>query len=262
MKNTESGQVLLIVIMLLATALTVVISVAFKANTESQITKLEEESQKALAAAEAGIDKLLQQGSGSIQIQSLPNLSAFSGEASFVTDVSPQFTSPLIQKDQMYTFYLADYASGGTFSNHYSGTMTLYYGSGSVSCDSVALEITTLSDAAPTITRSIADTGDILGSNDNDIGVNSGGTIDNVIFNCKTTSITIPANSKLMVARVISPSGSGGVSTKIGFLGSASLRLQGRTVNSEARSTTGVTKKVELFQSFPQIPADFFVTSF
>jgi hypothetical protein len=36
----------------------------------------------------------------------------------------------------------------------------------------------------------------------------------------------------------------------------------GRVITSEAKTSTGVTKKIELFQSNPQIPSDFFVTAF
>ena len=50
--KNEKGQVLLITIMLLAAAVTVVMTIAFNSTTETQITKLEEDSQKALSAAE------------------------------------------------------------------------------------------------------------------------------------------------------------------------------------------------------------------
>ena len=73
MKN-QKGQILLITIMLVATVLTVVLAVTFKSTSETQITKLEEQSQKALTAAEAGIEAALQQESGSVSIGSLPGL--------------------------------------------------------------------------------------------------------------------------------------------------------------------------------------------
>jgi len=62
-QNREKGQVLLITIMLLAAAITVVMTIAFTATTETQITKLEEDSQKAMAAAEAALEAAIQQKS-------------------------------------------------------------------------------------------------------------------------------------------------------------------------------------------------------
>ena len=51
--------------------------------------------------------------------------------------------------------------------------------------------------------------------------------------------------------------------TKLFFSRSSDLPSQGRTVPSQATSkSTGVSKKVVLFQSHPQIPAEFFTTAF
>ena len=46
--NNQSGQILLIVIMLLAVTLTVTLAVSFRSTTDTQLTKLEEESQNLL----------------------------------------------------------------------------------------------------------------------------------------------------------------------------------------------------------------------
>ena len=57
--KSQKGQILLITVMLLATVMTIVLSVSFKSVTDTQVTKLEEESQKALAAAESAIEVAL-----------------------------------------------------------------------------------------------------------------------------------------------------------------------------------------------------------
>ncbi|MBI1862574.1 hypothetical protein HYS00_00470, partial [Candidatus Microgenomates bacterium] len=60
MKSTkESGQILLITLLVMATIVTVVFTVSFTSRTTTQTTKLEEENQKALAAAEASIQVAL-----------------------------------------------------------------------------------------------------------------------------------------------------------------------------------------------------------
>ncbi len=258
-KNHKSGQVLLITIMLIAVLLTVVLTVTFTSRTETQLTKLEEENQKALAAAEAGIEAALKSG-GTVAIDSLSGLEAFSGSATVTTTVSPTFLSPLTLKNQQFTFYLADY-SGGSFSNPFNGDIVIYYGKSSDECTTIALEITTVNGNSPNfdLQRVVSDGGNLLGSGNGVYGGTTNRTIDGATFNCKTTGLSISPSTqpKFILVRALFGD------TRVGFDGqSNNLRSQGRYVNSTATTTTGVTKKVQLFQSHPQIPADFFVTSF
>ncbi len=76
-KNSEKGQILLIVVITMIVALTVGLSVASRTVTELRLSKQNEESQRAFNAAEAGIDRVLQQG-GTISIpETLGNNSDF-----------------------------------------------------------------------------------------------------------------------------------------------------------------------------------------
>lgn len=250
----QKGQVLLLVIMLISTALTVILASSFQSITETQTTKLEEESQKALAAAEAGIEAALKKGTIA-DIGSLSGLSRFSGSATIQTTQSKNFITPLLQKDEQYTLYLSTpqgAPNNPDFSNltnpYFSGNLTVCF-------NNVALEITMI-NSNNTINRyAINPAGQTIITNGLD--ANNGST------NCPDTSFTnnYTLNSinltKLLIVRVI-----GNNSTKIGFKGSANIPLQGKTVVSQATSPGGVTKKVTLFQSYPQIPAEFFVTSF
>jgi len=257
-KNTthQSGQVLLIVVMLLATVLTVVMSITFTSVTETQITKLEEESQKALSAAEAAIDAVLEKGSGSVAIGTDLNISGFSGEATIdETTSNTVFITPLIQKDEQYTFYLSDYKDA--YANPYNGNLTLYYGDQSSNCDNIALEITLVYEDDYQMKKWVADTNKLLGSTVSNIGL-PGSAFNNVNFKCKTSAINIGTYSKakvMIIRSLFSP-------TKIGFGGSVKIPVQGKTIVSTAKSVSGVTKTIQLFQSYPQIPTEFFVTSF
>ena len=141
-KYLQKGQILLITIMLVATILTVVLAVTFRSTTETQLTQLEEESQKALSAAEAGVEAVLQQSIGSsVSIASLPNIAGtgFSGQATVGSITGPTFVAPLLQKDQQYTFYLSDYPG---FANPLNGSLDLYFMSES-SCPSLELTLIT-----------------------------------------------------------------------------------------------------------------------
>ena len=265
----QDGQILLIVVMLFALALTIVMSVSFKSITESQITKLEEESQKALAAAEAGVEAALktsETGVKSFGELGIPTLEGI--QAGNVTIASVQlttFVTPNIAVDDTYTFYMADYnTETGAFGTSYGGTtLDIYYGRQKDDCDQYALELTFISGASPyTTTRYLADYGNLVSishPNDDRVGsppLGSAKTIENEQFWCKITAISRPANPKLLLIRVI------GKDTRIGFEGSGNLNLQGKTIISEAQSTAGVKKKIYFFQSYPQIPSSFYTTIF
>lgn len=261
-KKHRSGQVLLITIMLIAVVLTVVLTVSFTSRTETQLTKLEEENQKALAAAEAGIEAALKSGipGAPIAINSLAGLDSFSGEASVTSTVSTTFVSPLVLKNQQFTFYLADY-SNGSFSNPYNGNIVIYYGKSDTECTTAALEITVVQGNGPNydLQRVVSDGDNLLGAGSGQYNGTTNKKIDGVDFYCKTTGITISPSDqpKFMLVRALF------ADTKVGFDGeSNNLRSQGRYITSTATTTIGVTKKVQLFQSHPQIPADFFITSF
>jgi len=260
--RSQSGQVLLIIILLSTVLLTIGLSVSQITTQETQIAKLEEQSKKAFAAAEAGLDARLKSATDITNIALiLPSDSGIiSGQATLDETPKTTFITPLLKKDEQYTFYLADYPS---LTNSFANNLTVYYGSSPLSCSDVSLELTIIYGTSPyNLTRYIADTGDHLGSEIDDIGQTPGGTLEGIVFNCKTSAINVGAYSdaKLILIRVLSPLSD--LTTKIGFEGSANLKLQGKTITSSATTSTGVSKKIQLFQSYPQIPADFFVTSF
>lgn len=255
----QKGQVLLITVMLLATALTVALSVSFKSTTETQVTKLEEESQKALAAAEAGIEEALK--SGTADIGSLSGLGSFSGTAQ-CSETSPgqEFVTPLLQKDEQYTFYFADYdQTTNSFSNYWSGGFDLYFQTES---NTPAIELTFITNSD--IYHYLLDPDNLIPAPPatGKTAVTSGSyPLKGNTFSYKTqSSFNLSGDTKIIIARVLD------TETKIGISASSNLKPQGKTCESSATSGTtageGATKKVSLFQSYPQIPVDFFVTSF
>lgn len=249
----KKGQILLITVMILATVLTVVLSVSFRSVTETQITKLEEENQKALAAAEAAIEAALNStdGSATIGAGSLSNITGFSGSATLDTTTSNSFTTAKINKDSSYTFYLGDYDLD---------TYTI----GASSQE--AIEICFQTDAPnPAIEITLVRGGSIKKYVvDPDSRINNADTPSSICSNNSYNySYTVPAgvgdintNSKFLLVRVLYQE------TKLYFKRSSNFPLQGKTIASEATSTTGVSKKITLFQTYPQIPAEFFTTTF
>lgn len=260
--NKQSGQILLIMIMLVGVLLTVVLSVTFTSRTETQLTKLEEENQKALAAAEAGIEAALKQGiSGTVAIESLGLGGGFTGTATISQTTGSAFVTPLLQKDQEYTVYLS-VPSGPPENPDFSSLSSQYNNSMLTLCstsDSFALEVTFIKVGGGLARYAINPRGSEMivgGTASNDNGSCPQG--ETFPYKHQLSQAQVGANNLLLVIRIVGQ-GSG---VKVGVQGGVNLPLQGKTIVSEASSPTGVKKRVQLFQSYPQIPSDFFVTSF
>jgi hypothetical protein len=253
--NSRSGQVLLIAIMLFASALTITLAVTFRSTTETQVTKLEEESQKALSAAEAGVEAALK--SGTVDISTLLGAgSGFTGTASLSTSAGTTFVSPLVQQDQQYSFYLSvpDFTvTPPTFSSYWNGNLDIYFKSES---NDISLELTFI-DNNNNLTRYVIDQAGIISGGGTEYGFVLNSTpLEGFNFAYKTQSAFTINNYKMLIVRVLNGS------TRLGLSSGVNLPTQGKTATSIANSVAGVTKKVQLFQSHPQIPVEFFVTTF
>ena len=282
--NPQSGQALLVLILIIALAITVVSAVSFRLTTEVQTTKSQEENVRVLAAADSGIEKGLQLANQPSTpsnyyekyvdvvggtLQALPGVDAQKSNLTITTTSGNQFISPEIPIDEQYTFYLWNYPAT-TNQNYFTGNLSVYFGSnGAGTCNATrttpAIEISIIygvsNDQVVRYLYEPCASGQYIG------GINKG-TIEagatlhskgtDYPFNWKTAGISIGSiqEPKLMIVRSLF----GG--TRIAFEGSAPLPEQGKIIRAEAVSLSGSSKVVSLFQSFPQIPADFFVTTF
>ncbi len=252
MRN-RPGQILLIVVMLLATVMTIVLSISFKSMTDTQITKLEEESQKALAAAESAIDAALKDNNTvTLGTGTLTSITGFSGTATIESLTAPSFTTSSIPKDGSYTFYLGNYdLAAKTIGSSTAQDVTVCFETGTTK---PALEITLIKSNG--IKKYLVDPSSRISN----ASTGSPCSPDTVNYSYSTTipSADIGTTSQFLFVRVFY------APTKLFFSASANLPIQGRTITSQATSSTstGVSKKVILFQSYPQIPGEFFSTSF
>lgn len=249
-RNHQRGQMLLILVMIMAVALTVVLTMTFTTRTDTQLTKLEEENQKALAAAEAGIEQSLKSGSaiGNLATGNFAT-SLTSGSTTISSSATDTFTTPTLTSGEAYTAYLGTYTAGTppSISASTATNIVVCYGAGT------ALDIALVKNSAPQVKHYVADAeGMITGSGDLSETSCSDASFPH--------AVTVPAadvgvDSKFLVVRAI------GASTKLS-ISKSGLPTQGRTVSSQVTTKTHVTKKVHLFQSYPQIPAEFFFTGF
>ena len=249
--KTKKGQILLITIMALATILTVVFAVSFQSQNDTRLTKAEEEAQKALAAAESAAENAIKTGNTvTIGEGLLSMFDNMTGIATVETVVTNTFTTPLISRDAAYTFYLADYnIATNTFGVSSSEPVTLCFDD---ALPKPALELTLVKTSG--LKKYVVDPNSAINNaspSAGACGVNSSFEYSYVI-----PGADIGVDAKLLYARVLySP-------TRLILSRASNLPIQGKTSRSEVTTNIGVSKKVILFQSYPQIPAEFFATTY
>src|SRR3989344_3031430 len=184
-KNKEKGQILLIVVITMIVALTVGLSIASRTVTELRLSRQNEESQRAFNAAEAGIDRVLQQG-GEITLQEeLGNNAAFAVSATqYGGDQILLNNGEEVDQDVGADVWLSNYPD---FSSQIaSGRITVYWGDeDQINCTETtpvrpALQIVILQGdiADPQIVKYLYDT----------CAARTQGTIDGATYGTQTIS--------------------------------------------------------------------------
>lgn len=257
MRKYEGGQILLIVVLVMTIALTVGLSIATRTITEIRTGTEQDTSQRAFSAAEAGIEKALQEATGSS--------GDFDNNASYQTTVTAISGVNLllnnghpILKNNVGDVWLSTYPG---YTNPWTGTVTLYWGNPSDSCSTnpAALEIIVISGtkSEPVVThypvdpcaaRANANRFEAIGT--------GGGSVEGKQFGFRRT-ITI--NSGLLI-RII-PLYS---STSIGIRGCNASGTSCNALPSQGKLITSVgtsddtQRKIVGIQENPKIPIQFF----
>lgn len=253
--KTQSGQVLLVVV-LVSFLLTVIGFSLFQITTqEIRLSKLEEESKKAFAAAEAALEARLQAESDIIDINSLSLGSEIvAGQALVDNSTSSVFTSPVLKKDEQYTFYLSQYnpQTQRIEGNAFSGGLKINIVSPEDFCSQeiskMAVELTFINIETSEIKRRLIDPCLIIE-----------GSIDEWSINHFYSS---PLPSHLLILRILALNRNFPGTQLVIENQLENWPIQGRNIVSTATTKSGVSKKIKLFQSYPQLPAEFFITSF
>lgn len=256
--HNKSGQTLLIVILLATVLLTIGLSVAQNTRQEAKLARVEEDAKKAFAAAEAGLETALERGSDNVSDLSFTGIKSV--EANYVDERTKDFTTPRILKDSQFTFYLSgfDEATKAISGTSYAGEIRLSpIEPTSTLCDSdttkYALELTfaDTTSGSEAEYRKMIDPCDIVE-----------GTDEEWAFDTTYTLADEAVSGNVLFMRVISEDPVfNGAKIKVSR-SDTTWPSQGKVLVSRAETTTGVVKTIRLFQSYPQIPSDFFVTSF
>jgi hypothetical protein len=266
MKEAQRGQILLIVVLVMVTALTVGLSVAARTVTNIRTSQDAENSEKAFSAAEAGIEQSL--------TNSMPVTGSFPNRSSYRTTVStigglefPLNNGVPILKDDSIDVWLSSYPN---YTNPWSGQMTFYWGQAGDTCSPsessntmAAIEIVVLSGTAanPFLTRYAVDPCSQRSlSNGFDFISSGGGTVGGKTYAFRR-SITVNSGIFVRVIPLYAPVVMGVRGCNATNTVCAPLPSQGTVV--EAVGTADNTqRKLVSYRRYPKIPTELFPYSF
>lgn len=272
-KGDQSGQVLLISLLVMVVALTVGLSVAVRTITTIRMTSAEDSSQRAFSAAEAGVEQALTETVGNPPIiGTFANTnSSYSTSTSLLSgDEVLADNGALISKDNAVDVWLSSYPD---YSNPWppgvSGVsspqiLKIYWVSSldSNNCGSnveyqspAALEAIAItgSVASPILTHYAFDPCSSRQNNNNFtlVSLGSGGTVSGTMF-AYGASITFTTANPGLLVRVIPLY----ANTHIGIKG-VGLPSQGTVITSVGTSG-GTQRKIVSFRGYPKPPIELY----
>lgn len=251
----QRGQVLLIVVLVMVVSLTVGLSVASKSITSLRTSTEESNSQKALAAAEAGVERAIKSNLSIAEGSFTNNNTTYSTTVTPVLGNSFQLNAgnPILQDDGI-DLWLSTYSTNQSqlYGNPWSGTLTVHWGNTSTGCENSAIELALISGtrANPIMTRYALDPCQNRSSSNSFDFVNvTQRTISGKTF-YYSTSINVTNG---LIARIIPFY----TNTVMAVTGSTALPSQGSTIVSTGKSGT-TERKVTVFQGYPEVPSEYF----
>lgn len=252
--DKERGQILLIIILITTVVLTVGLSFVSRSITTIRTSKEEASSQKALAAAEAGIEQVLKTGVN-IPVGNFSGTDVtYSATANSVSGLEVLVNGGnIVPKDEGADIWLVAHNPDNTpnLALPWSGNLTIFWGDKPVSCDNAALEIIVVYDPPPhKFKRFVFDPCASRASNNNFSAASSGGSVSGKTFSHSTSAIIVTSG---FVARVVPLY----ENTPIGVVASLALPSQGIVIDSTGESS-GTTRKIKVFKGYPQLPIQFF----
>lgn len=259
-KLNEKGQALLIVVLVMVVALTVGLSIASKTITNLRTSTEEANSQKALAAAEAGIEQ-------SLKTNQIASGTFTDTQTSYQTSVTQVLGTSFLMNggnpvlsDNGSDIWLSDYSSDPTqlyTNNRYTGTLTIKWGFSTDPCTNAALETVILSGTrnSPVSNRYVFDpcASRASGNRFTQVGLTRSSLSGKEFFYQAQVGV-----SSGLIGRIIPIY----YNTPIAIVGSVALPPQGTIITSTgcvpSCITGSVQRKVNVFQGYPEIPSEFF----
>jgi hypothetical protein len=260
----QKGQVLLIVVLAMVIALTVGLAVVSRSITNLRNSQQEVDSQKALSAAETGIEQVLRSGanvSNSDQLTSTAytaSVSTVSGATNFLLNGNNQVS----QDDAMY-IWLTPYSTDSTKlfqdTNRWTGTLNIYWGQDHANpCNNAALEVAVIwnTRADPRVTRYTYDPCSNRASKNGFASPSTPAPVPQTIAGINLYNLATISVTNGFLARVVPMYSDAYIGVNSN---PATLPPQGIVINSVGQTENKtVQRAVNVFQGYPEIPAELF----
>ncbi len=276
----QNGQALLIVVLVMVVALTVGLSVASRSITNLKTSQEQVNSQKALSAAEAGIQQAMTRVNPNVtnfnnvalnsnaNIQYTTTISQVSGGTTFL--VQSGNTQSYVSKDNPADIKVSNFSDVGswTSASSWTGSLTIYWGDSNDGCGSAtkdtAIEVSVISKDT-TVTPNKLDLdryaedfcasarGNGFDSSKVSLGSYPVGNGITLVFKTtlSLTNALLVSVNPLYSDSYIAASKSGPADPN--------LPDQGTNISSVGSAdNNNIQRKVTAFQGFPQIPAELF----
>jgi type II secretory pathway pseudopilin PulG len=268
-KKSESGQVLLIVVLVMIIALTVGLSLASRSIVDVRTSTEDADSQKALAAAEAGIEQALS------QLITITETTFSEIGSSYEADVIPVQgddrillnNGNLVEKGESVDIWLVDHDVDGNplyESADWEGTngLEIYWGTSSDPCENAALEIAVIvgPQGSPSLKRHAVDPCEDRQEENNfdDEPLNTGPySIGGETLQHRFSLHPVaPGPNNVLLVSVV-PIYTNAI---MGVEPSASIPTQGYSINSTGKFGTGdsqVKRSISVFSQYGQLPIEY-----
>jgi Tfp pilus assembly protein PilV len=263
----QKGQALLIVVLVMVVALTVGLAVVARSIVNLKNSQQEVGSQQALSAAEAGVEQAIKSGISvsdgtfSTSTKYETAIKTVSGDADFLLNGNNKVS----QDDAMY-IWLTPYSTNQSElfrdADAWSGNLTIYWGDDANACNAAALEIAVVwnTEANPKVTRYIYDPcpARVL-KNHFTIATPVNKSISGItLLNSNNTTTPIHVTNGFLVRVVPLYADSYIGVSSINDVQNKSLPTQGSIITSTGTTGSNVQRKLDVFQGYPEIPAELF----
>jgi len=257
--KNQKGQALLIVVLVMVVALTVTLSLVSRSITNIRTSTDQANSQKALSAAEAGIERTIKTGTSIASGTFSENGTTYSTNITQVSGTSGFLVNGgnLVLKDEGANVWLTEYSATTPWQNPWAGTLRVHWGE-SGACSNAALEVITIlgPTSSPRTIRTVLDPCSARAGNNNFTYVAPASSIVNGKNFTHYRDITISAGANEgLIMRVIplyTPS-----YIAITRISGDVFPNQGTIITSTGQ-LNDIERKVTLFQGYPELPAELF----
>lgn len=265
MRHYQRGQILLIVVVVMVTALTVGLSVVARSITDKKTSQESANSEKAFSAAEAGIERSLTTTGNKTYKQTFTNNNT--SYNAIVTTISgnqfPLNNAAPVLKDDSTTLWLSTYPN---YTRPRSGPITFYWGRAGDTClkseatnSMTALELVVISGSAanPKMARYAYDPCVQRRLGNNLLPVpGGGGAIAGVNYRFSVT-ITVTNGLFVEATPLYASSAIAVKGCNAGGANCVAFPTQGTVIQAVGTADT-TQRKLLTYQYYPQLPAEMF----